>query len=69
MPRTGATSSTTPAPTKGRHGTVHAGLDPTVFPTITALRPLLTTGGGDERDAWKLRVIVDGLLARSRPPG
>ncbi|MDD7967489.1 hypothetical protein PGB27_19290 [Actinomycetospora sp. DW7H6] len=40
-----------------------------MFPTITALRPLLTTGGGDERDAWKLRVIVDGLLARSRPPG
>lgn len=46
----------------GRIDGVYAGLDPAEFPTITALRPLLTAGGGDERDAWKLRVIVDGLL-------
>ncbi|GLZ48571.1 TetR family transcriptional regulator [Actinomycetospora sp. NBRC 106375] len=48
----------------GRIDAVYAGLDPEAFPAITALRPLLTTGGGDERDAWKLRVVVDGLLAQ-----
>jgi AcrR family transcriptional regulator len=48
---------------------VYARLDPAEFPTIVALRPLLTVGGGDERDAWKLRVIVDGLLAQGRTPG
>ncbi|GAA4933896.1 TetR family transcriptional regulator [Actinomycetospora succinea] len=53
----------------GRLDAVYAGLDPAAFPTITALRGLLTAGGGDERDAWKLRVIVDGLLAQSRTPG
>lgn len=31
---------------------------------IVALRPLLTGGGGDARASWKLRVIVDGLLAQ-----
>ncbi|WP_345411098.1 TetR/AcrR family transcriptional regulator C-terminal domain-containing protein [Actinomycetospora chlora] len=48
---------------------VYAGLDAAEFPTIVALRPLLTAGGGDERDAWKLRVIVDGLLAQGPTPG
>lgn len=57
-----ATAEAMGADLAGRIDAVYAGLDPVEFPTITALRPLLTAGGGDERDAWKLRVIVDGLL-------
>lgn len=53
----------------GRIDAVCAGLDPAAFPTLTALRPLMTRGGGDARGAWKLRVIVDGLLAQARSPG
>jgi AcrR family transcriptional regulator len=34
------------------------------YPTLVLLRPLLTRGGGEARAAWKLRVIVDGLLAQ-----
>lgn len=48
----------------GRIDAVYAGLDPGEFPTLAALRPLMTGGGGDARAAWKLRVIVDGLLAQ-----
>ncbi|MFD6161193.1 TetR/AcrR family transcriptional regulator [Nocardia sp. NPDC060256] len=36
------------------------------FPTIRELAPLLT-GGGSARAAWKLRVIIDGLLAQDTP--
>jgi hypothetical protein len=43
---------------------VYAALPADEFPTIHALRPWLTRGGGDARAAWKLRVLVDGLLAR-----
>lgn len=43
---------------------VYAALPADDFPTIHALRPWLTRGGGDARAAWKLRVLVDGLLAR-----
>ena len=43
---------------------VYAALPADEFPTIHALRPWLTQGGGDARAAWKLRVLVDGLLAR-----
>lgn len=53
----------------GRLDAVYGALDPAEFPTLTALRPLLTGGGGDARAAWKLRVIVDGLLAQPPTPG
>ena len=43
---------------------VYASLPPERFPTIAALRPLLVGGDGDVRAAWKLRVIIDGLLAQ-----
>ena len=59
-----ATAEVMGAAFAGRLDAVYAGLDPEAFPVTTALRPLLTVGGGDERDAWKLRVIVDGLLAQ-----
>jgi len=59
-----ATAEVMGADFAGRIDAVYARLDDAEFPTLTALRPLLTAGGGDERDAWKLRVIVDGLLAQ-----
>jgi AcrR family transcriptional regulator len=61
---TQATEEAMGAEFAGRIDAVYAGLDPADVPAITALRPLLTAGGGHERDAWKLRVIVDGLLAQ-----
>ncbi|OPC77273.1 transcriptional regulator [Embleya scabrispora] len=36
------------------------------YPTLRALAPRLTGGNQDARAAWKLRVIIDGLLAQ--PP-
>ncbi|GCD92890.1 TetR/AcrR family transcriptional regulator [Embleya hyalina] len=36
------------------------------YPTLRALAPRLTGGDQDARAAWKLRVIIDGLLAQ--PP-
>ncbi|MFI1582670.1 TetR/AcrR family transcriptional regulator C-terminal domain-containing protein [Embleya sp. NPDC020630] len=36
------------------------------YPTLRALAPSLTGGNRDARAAWKLRVIIDGLLAQ--PP-
>jgi AcrR family transcriptional regulator len=43
---------------------VYAALPPAEFPVLTGLRPWLTHGGGPARASWKLRVIVDGLLAQ-----
>ena len=43
---------------------VYAALPPAEFPVLTGLRPWLTRGGGQARASWKLRVIVDGLLAQ-----
>ncbi|MFF7243537.1 TetR/AcrR family transcriptional regulator [Embleya sp. NPDC008237] len=39
------------------------------YPTLQALAPTLTGGDRNARAAWKLRVIIDGLLAQppSRP--
>jgi AcrR family transcriptional regulator len=34
------------------------------YPTIRALAPLLTSGDSASREAWKLRVIIDGILAQ-----
>lgn len=45
---------------------IYAGLSADQYPTLVVLRSLLTGGGGDERAAWKMRVIVDGLLAQGR---
>lgn len=59
-----ATTEAMGAAFAGRIDAVYAVLDPAEFPTIVALRPLLTGGGGDARASWKLRVIVDGLLAQ-----
>ncbi|MFJ9208966.1 TetR/AcrR family transcriptional regulator [Streptomyces sp. NPDC102264] len=36
------------------------------YPTIRALAPLLTGGDGATRAAWKIRVLIDGLLAPAR---
>ncbi|MFD9735498.1 TetR/AcrR family transcriptional regulator [Umezawaea sp. NPDC059074] len=43
---------------------VYRGLPADTHPTIHALAPLLTGGEGGKRAAWKLRVILDGLLAQ-----
>jgi hypothetical protein len=43
-------------------------LDPAAFPNLTAVREALLTGGGDERFAFGLRLMIDGLSA-PRPPG
>jgi AcrR family transcriptional regulator len=36
------------------------------YPTLRALAPQLTGGDSDTRANWKLRVIIDGLLAQGR---
>ncbi|WP_280469535.1 TetR/AcrR family transcriptional regulator [Nocardia brasiliensis] len=48
--------------TRARLDAVYAALPADEYPTIHALGPLLTVGGPD-RATWKLRVIIDGLLA------
>ncbi|WNV86920.1 TetR/AcrR family transcriptional regulator C-terminal domain-containing protein [Umezawaea sp. Da 62-37] len=47
-----------------RLDTVYRSLPASQYPTISVLAPLLTGGEGDARAAWKLRVIIDGLLAQ-----
>src|SRR3954447_501433 len=39
-----------------------AGLDETEYPNMAALRPMLTTGSGDERFAFGIRLMINGLL-------
>ncbi|PXX69088.1 TetR family transcriptional regulator [Nocardia tenerifensis] len=48
--------------TASRLDAVYRALPAEDYPTIRELAPLLT-GGGEARAAWKLRVIIDGLLA------
>jgi AcrR family transcriptional regulator len=49
---------------------VLGGLDPAEFPTLHALRGAMTgTGDSGSRAAWKLRVLIDGLLAQSAVAG
>lgn len=43
---------------------VYDQLDPARYPTLASLRGELTGGGGDARASWKLRILVDGLLAQ-----
>ena len=42
-------------------------LDPQEFPTMTSLLPHLTSGSGDERFAFGIRLMVNGLL-NTEPP-
>ena len=44
-----------------------AALDPAAFPNIAALLPALTSGSDDERFAFGLRLMINGLLD-TRPP-
>ncbi|WP_280443856.1 TetR/AcrR family transcriptional regulator [Nocardia brasiliensis] len=48
--------------TRAHLDATYASLPADKYPTVHALGPLLTAGGSD-RAAWKLRVIIDGLLA------
>lgn len=48
----------------GRLDAVYGNLDPQRYPALYALRGHLTGGDGTKRAAWKLRIIVDGLLAQ-----
>ncbi|MFI7002609.1 TetR/AcrR family transcriptional regulator [Nocardia sp. NPDC050175] len=50
--------------TAARLDAVYQALPAEDYPTIRELAPLLTSGGG-ARATWKLRVIIDGLLAQS----
>jgi AcrR family transcriptional regulator len=43
------------------------GLDATEFPNMTALLPMLTSGTGDERFAFGIRLMINGLL-NTEPP-
>src|SRR5581483_10893780 len=42
-------------------------LDPAEFPHFVSLMPLLMQGDGDERFAFGLRMLIDGLI-HSEPP-
>jgi AcrR family transcriptional regulator len=44
-----------------------ARLNPTDYPNITALMPMLTMGSGDERFAFGLQLMINGLL-NTEPP-
>ena len=44
-----------------------AQLDPAAYPNITALMPVLTAGEGDERFAFGLQLMINGLL-NTEPP-
>lgn len=52
------------------HDEVHrtfAQVDPAVYPNMAALMPYLTTGDGDERFEFGLRLMINGLL-NTKPP-
>lgn len=42
-------------------------LDPAVYPAVRAMRDLLLSGSDDERTAWGLDVILNGVLATPAP--
>jgi AcrR family transcriptional regulator len=44
-----------------------ASLPPEQFPLVTALRPLMLTGSGDDRFRWWIEVILSGLAAIPPP--
>jgi AcrR family transcriptional regulator len=46
------------------HATQPPALPTEGYPTIRALAPLLASGDSTSRGAWKLRVIIDGILAQ-----
>jgi AcrR family transcriptional regulator len=45
-----------------------AGIDPSEFPNMAALMPMLTAGTDDDRFAFGIRLMVNGLL-NTEPPG
>ncbi|MGW9209572.1 TetR/AcrR family transcriptional regulator [Embleya sp. NPDC055664] len=46
-----------------------ARLSATEYPHLVAMRPTLTEGSGDERDAWAIEVLLNGILTTpARPP-
>ncbi|WP_433658413.1 TetR/AcrR family transcriptional regulator [Nocardia sp. CA-128927] len=63
--RTDSTAETIDA-TAARLDAVYQALPADDYPTIRELAPLLTAGGS-ARESWKLRVIIDGLLAQRAP--
>jgi AcrR family transcriptional regulator len=42
-------------------------LDPAAYPSTLAMRELLLSGTGDERTAWGLSVILNGIIATPAP--
>jgi AcrR family transcriptional regulator len=55
---------------EAHHGEVEdvfGSLDPAEFPNTTALLPRLMSGTGDERFAFGLRLMINGLLATDPP--
>jgi AcrR family transcriptional regulator len=45
-----------------------AALDPDEYPNMTSMREILTSGSGDERFAFGLELMINGLL-HTAPPG
>lgn len=63
-----ATAEAMSAAFSGQLDRVYAALPEGEYPTLHTLRPWLTRGDGEARAAWKLRVIIDGLLAQGTVP-
>ncbi|MFE4533974.1 TetR/AcrR family transcriptional regulator [Streptomyces scopuliridis] len=61
--RPGGSSAEAEKAFTGRLDALYRSLPAERYPTIRALTPLLTGGDGATRAAWKLRVLIDGLLA------
>ncbi|MEV4975806.1 TetR/AcrR family transcriptional regulator [Streptomyces scopuliridis] len=61
--RPGGSSAEAEEAFAGRLDALYRSLPAERYPTIRALTPLLTGGDGATRAAWKLRVLIDGLLA------
>lgn len=52
-------------PTSAGLDDFHSSLSEEDHPTIRALAPFLTSGDAASRASWKLRVLIDGILAQS----
>jgi len=63
----GATGSNGPDALE-RIGEYWGTLDSAVYPAVRAMRELLLSGSDDERAAWGLDVILNGILATPAPP-
>lgn len=60
----GATPEVMSSEVVGRLDAVYSALDRHDYPSLHAVRHLLTGGPADARATWKLRILVDGLLAQ-----